>query len=98
MASLILKGSCESFLEKLDLFSVPPSQTSQKKGKFIQYNSVSILSNNKPIEFIVPGESSSYINLSNTLLHVCTRIKKQDGTVLAADSNVASVCNFLHAL
>ena len=56
------------------------------------------LSNDGPIEFIIPGENSSYIDFSNTLLHVHARIKKQDGTVLAADSNVAPVCNFLHAL
>ena len=98
MASLVHTDSCESIKEELDLFSVPPSQTSLEKGKYIQYNPVSILSNSGPIEFLIPGENSSYIDLSNTLLHVCARIKKQDGTVLANDSNVAPVCNFLHTL
>ena len=98
MTSLVHKESCESVKEELDLFSVPPSQTSLEKGKYVQYNPVSILSNNGPIEFVIPGENSSYIDLSNTLLHVRTRIKKQDGTVLAVDSNVAPVCNFLHAI
>ena len=98
MTSLVHTDSCETVKEKLDLFSVPPSQTSLEKRKYIQYNSVSILSNNGTVEFLIPGESSSYIDLSNTLLHVCTRIKKQDRTVLANDGNVALVCNFLHAL
>ena len=98
MTSLVHTNSCETVKEELDLFSVPPSQTSLEKGKYIQYNPVSILSNNGPIEFLIPGESSSYIDLSNTLLHVRARVKKQNGTVLANDSNVAPVCNFLHAL
>ena len=59
---------------------------------------VSTLSDTGPIEFVVPGESSSYINLSKTLLHVRAQIKKRDGTILTDDSNVAAVCNFLHAL
>ena len=98
MASLIHTESCESIKEELDLFSVPPSQTSLEQGKYVQYNPVSILSNNGPIEFLIPGENSSYIDLSNTLLHVRAKIKKQDGSVLGNDSNVAPVCNFLHAL
>ena len=59
---------------------------------------MSILSNNGLIEFVIPEESSPCIDLSNALLHVHARIKKQDSTVLIADSNVAPVCNFLHAL
>ena len=51
-----------------------------------------------PIEFVVPGKSSSYIDLLNTLLHVRARIKKQDGAILAEYSNVVSVCNFLCTL
>ena len=98
MAGLIHTESCESIKEELDLFSVPISQTSLEREKYIQYNPVSIFSNSRPIEFLIPGESSSYIDLSNTLLHVCARIKKQDGTVLANDSNVSPVSNFLHAL
>ena len=98
MASLVHTDSCKTIKEELDLFSVPPSRTSLEKGKYIQYNPVSILSNSGPVEFLIPGESSSYIDLSNTLVHVRARIKKQDGTVLANDSNVAPVCNFLQAL
>ena len=99
MASLIHKGSCEGINEELDLFSVSPNQTSLDKGSYVEYHPVSTLSSASSIEFVVSRKISSYIDLSNTSLHVHTRIKKQDGTVFfIPDSNVASVCNFLHAL
>ena len=60
MTSLVHTDSCETVKEELDLFSDPPSQTSLEKGKYIQYNSVSILSNNGPVEFLIPGESSFF--------------------------------------
>ena len=98
MASLIYNESCKGVKEVLDLSSVLPTRTSLQKGSYVEYHPVSSLSSVSHIEFVVPGESSSYINLLNTLLYVRERIKKQDGTVLVADSNGAPVCNLLQAL
>ena len=76
MASLTHKSSCESIKEELDLFSVPLIQTSLEKGSYVEYHPVAMLPSTGPTEFVVPGESSSYIEFLNTLLHVCARIKK----------------------
>ena len=77
MASLIHKDSCETVKEKLDLFSVPPTKTSLEKGNYVEHHPVSILTSTGPIEFVIPGESNSCINLSNTLLYVRERFKNK---------------------
>ena len=64
MAALVHPSSAESTTSQLDLFSVPPSQTSLEKGSFAEYHPVSVLTSTGPIEFTISAENSNYINLS----------------------------------
>ena len=98
MASLVHTASAETTSSQLDLFAIPPTQTSLEGGSYTEYQPVSILSSAGPIEFVVSGESSSYIDLANSLLYVRASIVKADGTDLDGDSEIAPECNFIHSL
>lgn len=92
--------SCECVKSELDLFSLPATQTSIESGKWVQYKPISSLTDDSPIEFVVPGLGDEYLDLANTLIHVKARIIKADGTkmVPATDKDVGPVNNWLHSL
>ncbi len=82
---------------ELDLFSVPPTQTSLEKGHWIDFQPVSSVSDGGPITFLVPG-TEDYADLSKTILVVRAKVTKADGADLDADEKVGVVNNFLHSL
>lgn len=91
--------SCECMSSELDLFTIPPTQTSIESSGFQQYKPVSSLSDDSdaPIEFVVPAGSDSYFDLSHTLLFVQAKII-QTNTAAAENNKVGPVNNFLHSL
>ena len=82
----------------MDLFSVPPSQTSLDDGSFTEYHPVSVLTSRGPIEFTVSTENFNYIDLANTFLYVRASVTAADETDLEADVEITPDCNFLHML
>lgn len=96
--ALIHPLSSESINTGLDLFSLPPTQTSVEDGEFIEYNPLAALSRNSPIEFSIRSNSLDYIDFGNTYLHVRAKITNEDGSDLAAETVVAPVNYFLHSL
>lgn len=90
--------SCECMKSELDLFSLPPTQTSIERSDWIEYKPISSLTDDAPIEFSIPGFGEEYMDLSHTLLSVKVKITKSDGSNLASTSDVAPVNNFLHSL
>ena len=85
---------------EIDLFSVPPTQQSLERGRWIDYAPLSSVENtDSPINFLVTG-TDEYIDLSKTILTVTGKIEKDDGTSLdgANQTSVAPVNNFLHSL
>ena len=98
MASLIHPSSSESTTSQLDLFSVPPSQTSLDDGIFTEYHPVSVLTSTGPVEFSISAENSNYIDLENSFLYVRANVTQANGNALAADVEIAPECNFLHSL
>jgi len=87
-------------LSSLDLFSVPPSQTSILENRYIEYRPVSSIADSSTIDFSILGNGEEYISLADTILSIQFKIVKEDGSALsAADSlRVAPVNYFLHAL
>lgn len=77
---------------ELDIFSVPPTQSSVESGAVQCFRPVSALTDTAPIEFIVPASSEEYLDLANITLHLFVKI---NGT---AEQNVAPVNNFLHSM
>lgn len=95
--SFLHSHSSECVKSELDLFTLPPTQTSIENSHFVYYNPVSTLSDDAPIEFIVPGHGDEYIDLAHTMIKVRAKIVKPDGTATITD-NVGPVNNFLHSI
>lgn len=90
--------SCECAKSELDLFALPSTQTSIEQGQWVHYKPISSLTDDGPIEFLVPGNGDEYLDLSHTLIHVKARVTKQDSTALPASAVVAPVNNWLHSI
>ena len=86
---------------EVDLFSVPPTQQSLERGRWIDYAPLSSVQNpDSAITFLIAG-TDEYIDLSKTILTVTGKITLKDGTTKLAgggQTNVAPVNNFLHSL
>lgn len=96
--AFIHESSCECAKSELDLFSVPPTQTSIESGMYVEYHPISSLTNGAPIEFDVSSSGDDYMDLTNSLLHVRVKITKADGSNIAANETVGPINNFLHSL
>ena len=90
--------SCECAKSELDLFSVPPTQTSMEYGSWVEYHPLTTLADGSPIEFEVSGTGDDYVDFANTLLYVKAKVTQLDGANLPADAPVGPVNLFLHSL
>jgi len=90
--------SCECTKSELDLFTVPPTQTSVEAGGWLEFNPISSLADGVPIEFVVAGSGQNYIDLSNTQLYVRAKIVRANDAVIDGTHNVAPVNLWLHSL
>ena len=90
---------CEK--SEVDLFSVPPTQLSLEKGRWIDYRPLSSVENpDSAITFLIAG-TDEYLDLSKTILVVEGHITLEDGKTKLTGNNqtsVAPVNNFLHSL
>ncbi|XP_021354323.1 uncharacterized protein LOC110450876 [Mizuhopecten yessoensis] len=97
--SLVHPNSCECAKSELDLFDVPPTQTSVEDGYWQQIGTVTSVNDGGPYTFKISGSGEDYLDLGNTNLFVKVKlVKKADGTALEDDSNVAPTNLFLHSL
>ena len=90
--------SCECAKSELDLFAVPPTQTSVEHGQWIQHHPIASVTDNGPIEFFISGSGDEYIDLANTQLYVRAKITKADGSNLDANVAVAPANLWLHTM
>ena len=89
---------CEK--SEVDLFSVPPTQLSLEKGRWIDYRPLSSVENpDSAITFLIAG-TDEYLDLSKTILVVEGKISDANGDKLSGggQTSVAPVNNFLHSL
>ena len=90
---------CEK--SEVDLFSVPPTQQSLERGRWIDYAPLSSVENpDSAINFLIAG-TDEYIDLSKTILTVegiITKGNGKDPLSGSGQSSVAPVNNFLHSL
>lgn len=91
-------NSCECVKSELDLFSVPPTQTSIESGHCVEYNPISSIGDGTPIEFFVGGNGEEYIDLASTQIYATVQIVKANGDAITADDAVGPVNLLLHAL
>ncbi|ELT93030.1 hypothetical protein CAPTEDRAFT_210574 [Capitella teleta] len=90
--------SCECLKSELDLFSMPPTQTSIIGGQWVEYQPLSSLSTAGPIEFSISGSGDDYVDFSQSWLYVAAKVTKADDTNLDATASIAPVNNWLHSL
>ena len=90
--------SCDCTKSELDLFSIPPTQTSVEAGNWIESHPIATLSDRGPIEFDIPGDGTQYFDLGNVYLYVKASIQNRNGTNLANDAFPGPVNNWLHSL
>jgi hypothetical protein len=90
--------SCECTKSELDLFSVPPTQTSIETGSYVEYNPIATISQGTPIEFSITGAGQDYLDLSNTQLYVRAAIVRANNDPTDAGDHVGPINLFLHSL
>ena len=90
--------SCECLKSELDLFSVPPTQTSIESGGWVEYNPICSLSEGTPIEFSVVGSGQDYIDLSNSQLYVRAEILRANNEAIDNTNFVGPINLLLHSL
>ena len=88
---------CEK--SEVDLFSIPPTQLSLEKGRWIEYRPLSSVENNdSAITFVIAG-TDEYLDLSKTILVVEGKVVPGTGGDLSTgQASIAPVNNFLHSL
>ena len=96
--AFIHEGSCECTKSELDLFSIPPTQTSMEQGSWIEYHPLTAVRDGGPIEFEISGSGEDYIDFANSVLYVKAKIIANNGGNLAADAEVGPANLFLHSL
>ncbi len=96
--ALLHNMSCECVKSELDLFSVPPTQTSIEHGQWVEHHPLATITESGPIEFSISGSGEDYLDLANTLLYVRAQIVKADGTNLPEDAEVGPTNLWLHSL
>ena len=72
--ALVHPNSCECTKSELNLFEVPPTQSSVEHGYWEQKGLTSALTDQGPYEFAVSGAGDEYIDLANTYLCVEAQI------------------------
>ncbi|XP_066457871.1 uncharacterized protein F54H12.2-like [Eleutherodactylus coqui] len=89
--AFIHDGSVECTKSKLDIFTIPPTQTSSEKSLFVEVLPITALTDNTPLEFFISGSGEYYYNLNNTLLHLTCRIVKQHNTAIPDGARVGFI-------
>jgi len=90
--------SCECAKSELDLFTVPPTQTSIESGGWVEYNPISSIADGVPIEFVIGGSGQDYIDLANTQLYVRAEIVQANNQAIDNAQQVGPVNLLLHSL
>ncbi|XP_018342273.1 PREDICTED: uncharacterized protein F54H12.2-like [Trachymyrmex septentrionalis] len=98
--SFLHTHSSECIKSGLDLFFLTPTQTSIESSQWIYYKPITSLTDDSPIEFVIPGED--YLDLTHTMLSLRIRVESERGesTSVASDSGakVDPVNHLLHSM
>ena len=86
---------------ELELFSVPPTQMAIDDSEYVEYRPFGGLNALGPIDFVIPGTGSKYIDINNTQLYLKVKITKADGSdcsASTADEKVAPINLLMHSM
>ena len=88
MAKAVHKVSNDCSSSSLDLFLLPPTQSSFQKGKSIDYHPIISLSDGGSIEFKVSGSGKEFLDVARSYLYLRVKVSKADGSNLDGASKV----------
>lgn len=91
------RNNCECTHTGLDIFTVPPLQTSVEHGCWVEYHPLATLTDSGPVEFEVKGDGEHYLDLSNSFIHTRIKVVKDDNTTIE-NFTVVPTNLLLHAL
>ena len=94
--AFVHRQSCEGVKTELDLFTVPPTQTSIIDSHVVEHQPMASLDSGGPIEYLIPDDD--YLDLANTMLHVQVKVTRANGDDLDLADPVGPVNNWLHSL
>ena len=77
--AFVHRQSCEGVKSELDLFGVPPTQTSIEDAQWVEHQPMASLESGGPIEFLLPGSGDTYLDLASSYLHVQAKVTKGNG-------------------
>lgn len=82
---------------EVDLFTIPATQITLDKGRWIDHQPISSISSSTPIEYQVVG-TDNYLDLAKTMLFLRLKITKADGSALGNGEKVGPVNLFMQSL
>ena len=88
MAKPVHKDSDDCSSSNLDLFLLPPIQSSFQEGKPIDHHPITSLSDGGPMEFKVSGSGKEFLDLAHPYLYLKVKVLKANGSNLNAASKV----------
>ena len=102
--SFLDSSSHECLKSELDIFQLPPTQTSIESGHFTRYYPNTSLDKEGPLDFTIRSGNTDFIDPQNIFLYTKSRILDTNGAVLArnADNSIPDkACvfplNYFHA-
>jgi len=98
MMAFVNELSCECTKSELDVFALPPTQTSIQQSNWVEYQLLTSILGNAPLEFDVTGTGEGYLDMTNVMLYVCARVTTNAGADIDADSTTAPVNLLLHSM
>ena len=84
--------------DRVERISVPPTQTSIEYGNYVEYNTLSSITDSGPIEFDVSSNGQNYLDFANTQLLVKSKITRGNGDDITDADHVGGVNLFLRSL
>ena len=96
--SLIHEHSCECSLSPLEWFHILPTQTAVEKTSDVEYQSLTSLKNNAPVEFYIPPSTEDYCDLKNSKLFFSFRIINTDNSNCGAGDFVVPINDIFNGL
>ena len=92
------------FKSELELFSLPPTQTTIEASSWVYYKPISSLTDDSPIKFVVPEQGDEYIDLAHTMLSLRVQVNPTDVGAWQTDiksgaaPEIGPVNNLLHSM
>lgn len=81
----------ECMKTELDLFNLPMYQRSVEKSEYVEIQPLAAITQDGPIEFLIAGTGTEYLDLNSILVYTKVKITLPDGTNIPANAPVGLI-------